>query len=47
MVSDNKVDGVSIIRPEEDLLGPKVTLPQIWGSAEIPRGLGVFLDILS
>ena len=31
---------------EEDFLGPKVTTPQIWGSAEISRGLGVFLKIL-
>ena len=37
------------IRPRvsEDFLGPKVTTPQIWGSAEISTGLGVFLKILS
>ena len=36
------------IRPRisEDFLGPKVTTPQIWGSAEISTGLGVFLKIL-
>ena len=37
------------IRPwiSEDFLGPKVTTSQIWGSAEISTGLGVFLKILS
>ena len=36
------------IRPwvSEDFLGPKLTIPQIWGSAEISTGLGVFLKIL-
>ena len=35
------------IRPRvsEDFLGPKVTTPQILGSAEISTGLGVFLKI--
>ena len=31
----------------EDFLGPKVTTPQIWGSAELSAGLGVFLKICS
>ena len=36
------------IRPRvsEDFLGPKVTTPEILGSAEISTGLGVFLKIL-
>ena len=34
-------------RVSEDFLGLKVTTPQIWGSAEISTGLGVFLKILS
>ena len=35
------------IRPRvsEDFLGPKVTTPEILGSAEISTGLGVFLKI--
>ena len=33
-------------RVSADFLGPKVTTPQIWGSAEISAGLGVFLKIL-
>ena len=28
----------------EDFLGPKVTTPQIWESAEISTGLGVFFE---
>ncbi len=31
----------------EDFLGPKVTTPQIWGSAEVSAVLGVFLKICS
>ena len=30
-----------------DFLGPKVTTPQIWGSAEVSAVLGVFLKICS
>ena len=31
----------------EDFLGPKVTTPQIWGSAEVSAVLDVFLKICS
>ena len=34
-------------RVSEDFLGPKVTTPQIWGSAEVSAVLGVFLKICS
>ena len=34
-------------RVSGDFLGPKVTTPQIWGSAEVSAVLGVFLKICS
>ena len=34
-------------RVSEDFLRPKVTTPQIWGSAKISGGVGIFLKILS
>jgi len=34
-------------RGTKNFLGPKVTTPQIWGSAEISAGLSVFLKICS